>query len=34
MDISRQRLLGAVVLLFLLVLWVWWKYLRMAFDLS
>lgn len=31
MDISRQRVLGAVVLLCLLVLWVWWKYLRMAF---
>lgn len=27
-TISRQRLRGAIVLLFLLVLWVWWKYLR------
>jgi len=30
MTVSRQRLRGAVVLLFLLVLWVWWRYLRMA----
>jgi hypothetical protein len=32
MEISRQRALGAVVLLCLLVLWVWWKYLRMVFS--
>ena len=31
MEIPPQRLLGALVLLLLLVLWVWWKYLRMAF---
>jgi len=32
MEIPRQRLLGALVLLLALVLWVWWKYLRMAFS--
>ena len=31
MGISRQRLLGTLLLLLVLVLWVWWKYLRMAF---
>jgi len=33
MEIPRQQLLGALVLLLVLVLWVWWKYLRMAFLL-
>jgi len=32
MEIPRQRLLGALVLLLALVLLVWWKYLRMAFS--
>ena len=27
---SRQQLLGTLLLLALLVLWVWWKYLRMT----
>jgi len=31
MEITRQRLRGVVALLLLLVLWVWWKYLSMAF---
>ena len=30
--ITRQRLRGVVVLLLLLVLWVWWKYLRMTLS--
>ena len=31
MEISRQRLLGTLLLLLVLILWVGWKYLRMAF---
>lgn len=30
MAISRPRLLGTILLLLLLYLLVWWKYLRMA----
>ena len=33
MGMSRQQVLGTLVVLFLLVLWVWWKYLRMALGL-
>lgn len=33
MDVSRQQLLGTLLLLLLLVLWVWWKYLRMTLFL-
>ena len=29
MEISRQRLLGIVILLLLLVALVWWKYIHM-----
>jgi hypothetical protein len=32
MAVSRQQLRGSVALLLLLTLWVWWKYLRMAFP--
>jgi hypothetical protein len=31
MAVSQQRLRGIVILLAVLVLWVWWKYLRMTF---
>ena len=30
MEISRQQLLGTLLLLIFLALVVWWKYLRMA----
>ena len=30
MEVSRQQLLGTLLLLIFLVLVVWWKYLRMA----
>ena len=30
MEVSRQQLLGILLLLIFLVLVVWWKYLRMA----
>jgi len=30
---SRQQVLGTLVLLVLLALWVWWKYLSMALGL-
>ncbi len=30
MQVSRQQLLGTILLLLLVILWVWWKYLRMA----
>ena len=30
MAISQRQSRAAVALLFLLVLWVWWKYLRMT----
>ena len=33
MGMSRQQVLGTLVVLVLLVLWVWWKYVRMALGL-
>jgi len=29
MKVTRQQLLGTLILLLLLALWVWWKYLQL-----
>jgi hypothetical protein len=32
MQVSRQQLVGALLLLLLFVILVWWKYLRLALS--